>query len=292
MPTAQHEALHRIFQERAELLPRVLRNELGVPLPDPVKVEIMNVDLTDMQPVPRWVDTLLMLHLPDRRLIAALESQTDTSEEKRRRWARYLAYLHDTHACDVLLLVICRSGATARWAEQAYTVGLPEWHTLTVRPLVLGPANIPAVLDRRRAAEDVYFAILSAVVHATSRQAGAILEVLSDALQDIDPNEATGLAEFTEFGLGEGRARDLWRTLMNTKTYPYVSELRAKGIEEGIEVGHVRGEAAALLMMLESRGVALTDEQRESISSCADRARLERWVRRAGKVATAEELFA
>ncbi|MEU9891804.1 hypothetical protein [Sphaerisporangium sp. NPDC051011] len=292
MPTAPHEALHRIFQRRTELVPRVLRNELCVPLPDPVKVEIMNVDLTDLEPVPRWVDSLLMLHYPDRQVIVAIESQTNRSEEKRRRWARYVAHLHDIHKCGVLLIVTCRSLATARWAEKPYEVGLPDWHTLTVRPLVLGPDNVPVILDRDQAAADIHFAILSAVVHARSRQADAILEVLADALRDIDKQEAVGLAEFTESGLGRGRARQLWRKLMATKTYPYISELRAKGREEGRKEGRAEGEANSILLVLEGRGLAITESHRKRITSCTDTGQLEQWLLRAGTVLTTDELLA
>ncbi|MEV6981666.1 hypothetical protein AB0M95_10470 [Sphaerisporangium sp. NPDC051017] len=206
----------------------------------PLKGEIVNVDLTDLEPVPRWGGTLLRLHFPDGQVIAAIESLMEPSEEKRRRWVRYLAYLHDTYACDVLLIITCRDAATARWAREPYVVGLPTWHALTVRPLVLAPDNIPAITDRDQASQDVHFAILSALVHEKSPQVDVVLDVLSDALGDIDIEEAADLAEFTESGLGEGRARDLWRALMATKTYPYISELRAKGREEGREDHPVR----------------------------------------------------
>ncbi|GAA1514795.1 hypothetical protein GCM10009677_55010 [Sphaerisporangium rubeum] len=282
-----------------------------MPLPDTVKVEIMNVDLTDLTPVPRWVDTLLKLHLPDRQVIAAIEAQTNRSEEKRRRWARYLAHLHDTHQCDVLLIVTCPTAATARWARQPYVVGLPQWHTLTVRPLVLGPDNIPIITDVPQAIEDINFTVMSAVVHAKSPSVDAILNTLSQALHHIDKGEAAELAEFTESGLGEGQARDLWRTLMATQTYTYVSELRAKGREEGRVEGReegreegrtegreegrteglIEGEAKSILLMLEVRGLAVTDEQRRRITSCTDTDQLEGWVRRAVTAAGTEDLF-
>jgi hypothetical protein len=291
MPTSQHEALHRIFQERADLLPRVLQKVLHVPLPDSVKVEIMNVDLTELQPVPRWVDTLAKLHLPDRTLVTAVESQTKPSTQKRRRWARYLAYLHDTHNCDVLLVVTCRDVATACWARQPHQTGLPDWPSLIVRPLVLGPDNVPPITELHQACEDVDFAVLSALVHSESPRADAILEVLAEALATIDTDQAATLVDFTEAGLGEGSARDIWRMLMATQTYPYISEIRAKGREEGRAEGLAAGEAKAILLVLESRGLVVGDEQRERIVSCTDITRLEHWLRRASIVSGVDELF-
>ncbi|WP_214408676.1 hypothetical protein [Sphaerisporangium fuscum] len=287
MSTSQHEALHRIFQEHTELIPRVLQKVLNVPLPDPIKIEVMNVDLTDLQPVPRWVDTLAKIHLPDRAVITAVESQTKASEQKRRRWARYLSYLHDQHQCDVLLIVTCRDAATARWAREPHQVGLPEWPTLTVRPLVLGPDNVPAITDVDQALEDIDFAVLSALVHAKSRNVDAILDVLSNALKEIDEEQASELMEFTEFGLGTGRAQQIWRMLMATKPHAYISETRAKGRAEG----RAEGEAKTILLVLETRGLPVTDAQRERITSCTDTDQLEQWARRAVVVAATGELF-
>lgn len=283
MPTASHEALHRIFQRHTELLTRVLRNELAVPLPDPIKVEIMNVDLTDLEPVPRWVDTLIKLQYEDGHVIAAIEAQTARSEQKRRRWARYLAHLHDTYECDVLLIVTCATADTASWARSPYDIGPGRWPTMTLRPLVLGPDNMPPVTTQTEAAQDIHYAILSAVVHAKSPTVDVILDALSDALGHLDRKEAAGLAEFTESGLGAGHARNVWRALMATKTHTYISEMRAKG--------RVEGTANAVLLVLELRGLTVIDAERERITGCTDNDQLEKWLQRAVTAASVDELF-
>ena len=52
------------------------------------------------------------------------------------------------------------------------------------------------------------------------------------------------IAEFTEAGLGEDTmGRTIWRNLMATRTYPYVSELRSQGREEGRVEGRAEGRA-------------------------------------------------
>lgn len=51
------------------------------------------------------------------------------------------------------------------------------------------------------------------------------------------------------------------------------------------------GTARAIIGFLEARELTVTDEQRERILSCTDRDQLDRWVRKAATVASADELF-
>jgi predicted transposase/invertase (TIGR01784 family) len=67
--------------------------------------------------------------------------------------------------------------------------------------------------------------------------------------------------------------------------------LREEGRREGRAEGEAKGEAQAILMVLEARGLAVTDAQRTRILGCTDLERLERWVRRAVTVKTAAALF-
>jgi DNA primase len=68
---------------------------------------------------------------------------------------------------------------------------------------------------------------------------------------------------------------------------PFTEQYRAQGREEG----RAQGEAEAILIFLESRGIAVSDEVRERVTSCTDQETLQSWLRRVAKVETAEELF-
>lgn len=46
-----------------------------------------------------------------------------------------------------------------------------------------------------------------------------------------------------------------------------------------------------MLRLLRVRGVALTDEQRQQVATCADLVQLDRWFDRAITAATAAEVF-
>lgn len=52
------------------------------------------------------------------------------------------------------------------------------------------------------------------------------------------------------------------------------------------------GAAAMLLRIIDHKGLALSEEQRQQIETCEDRAQLELWADRALDVKMAAELFA
>jgi len=70
---------------------------------------------------------------------------------------------------------------------------------------------------------------------------------------------------------------------------------RLEGVEqgrlEGEREGRAQGEANALLAILQTKGLLLTEEQRQRIVSCSDVEQLDAWVRRAVTATSVEELF-
>ncbi|GAB4002626.1 hypothetical protein GCM10029992_41400 [Glycomyces albus] len=61
---------------------------------------------------------------------------------------------------------------------------------------------------------------------------------------------------------------------------------------EGEARGEARGEAKMLLLILEQRGIALDESDRERIIGCTDLEQLQYWGTRAFQVDSAERLFA
>ncbi|GAA2317860.1 hypothetical protein GCM10010149_82840 [Nonomuraea roseoviolacea subsp. roseoviolacea] len=290
MPTAKHEALHRIFREDSSLFARTFKL-LDIAFPSPCAVSVMDTDLTELEPVARRADTLLYLESEQGDHVLVIESQSREDKDKAGSWAYYIGYLHARHTCPVTLLVVCHDLATARWARRPKGIGLEERPSLVLHPIVLGPDNVPAITDLAQASEDVVLAVFSALTHGRSPQVTAILEVLAAALDTVDTQTAGYFAEFTEVGLGDTDARYLWRALMSTKTYRYQSEYAQQIRAEGEARGEARGEAKALLRVLHHRGVPVPPVARERIMSCSDTDLLEAWLDRALNVTTADELF-
>jgi hypothetical protein len=77
----------------------------------------------------------------------------------------------------------------------------------------------------------------------------------------------------------------------------YISAMReaeargeARGRAEGKARGKTEGKAEALLL-LDTRGLAVSEEQRKRVMSCRDAAQLEEWLRRALSARSVDELL-
>ncbi|WP_345337836.1 hypothetical protein [Planotetraspora kaengkrachanensis] len=63
-------------------------------------------------------------------------------------------------------------------------------------------------------------------------------------------------------------------------------------VDQGREEGRAEGEAAAILAVLDARGLEISSDTRDRITRCDDLKVLETWIRRAVTVNSADELFA
>jgi hypothetical protein len=187
---------------------------------------------------------------------------------------------------------VCNDEATAGWARTPIAVGLPGLTCMIVLAQVLGPDNITPITDPFEAKEDVGFAVLAAITHSRSGQINDILEALAEALDTIEPSTATVMAELIEAGLGNSDGLSIWRALMTTTSYPYVSELRSLGRQEGREEGRGEARAEAVVVVLDARHIDTAEADRERILACRDSETLTAWLARAAVIAHISELFA
>ncbi|MFB7442975.1 hypothetical protein ACFC01_32490 [Streptomyces mirabilis] len=115
----------------------------------------------------RRVDTLMRVDTADSgSYLLAVEAQGRPDPDKLNSWTYYLAYLYAEHKLPPLLLVVCQDKPTASWAAQPIHIGLPAHTSIAVFPLVLGPENLPTIIDPDEAAEDLALAVFSALAHA------------------------------------------------------------------------------------------------------------------------------
>ncbi|MET9561446.1 hypothetical protein [Streptomyces tauricus] len=291
MVSSSHEALHRIFQKDPALLTRTLQHVLHIPFPEPTDIAILNADLTEIEPVERRVDTLLRVETDVGTFLLVVEAQGKKDEAKRGSWAYYLSYLYAKYGCEPILIVLTQSSSTARWAAQPIRMGLPVWNSLTVRPLVLGPENVPLITDEQEAARDVSLAAFSAMTHGRGPQAAAILESLAAALQTVDPDTAAVFAQFTESCLVDPQAKQIWRDLMTATNYFFRHEVAEKVREEGREEGRIEDRAEMTLNILQWRGIEVPDAVSERVRTCTDLDELELWAQRAVHATDATQLF-
>jgi hypothetical protein len=74
---------------------------------------------------------------------------------------------------------------------------------------------------------------------------------------------------------------------MATRTYPFISQMRLQGREEG----RVETLAAAIFKVFDGRGIAVDEDSRTRIESCRDADVLDKWLDRAVTAAKASDLF-
>jgi hypothetical protein len=102
------------------------------------------------------------------------------------------------------------------------------------------------------------------------------------------PHTAAFLAAFTEVGLGDSPAGQIWRVLMTTTAYPHLMPpLRRLWREEG----RLEEAVTAVLRVLQARAITISPAIEARIREHTDIAALELLLTRAVTVARAEDLF-
>ncbi|UUU23532.1 hypothetical protein [Streptomyces sp. DSM 40750] len=288
MVTSAHEGLHRIFQERPEILAPVF-GVLGLPFPEKATVDALTPDVTETKPLERRVDTVLRIGPSDGDdFLLAIEAQSGRNADKELSWAYYVAHLQSKYRLPVILLVVCQDRATAKWATGPFDCRARGWTAQTTRPLVIGPDNLPEITDTRTAADNLAMAAFSALAHARSPQIDAILETMGHALQVRDGTGTNYFYEFLEVTLRGTPAGDKWEEILSFVTYfPGRGTVRETAYLEG----KAEGEAKGLLYVLDVRGIPVPDSVRERIAQCTDLELLDRWLERSRTVTQAEDLF-
>ncbi|MDF3142530.1 MULTISPECIES: hypothetical protein [unclassified Streptomyces] len=288
MVTSAHEGMHRIFQERPEILTPVFK-VLGIELPEKAAAYAITTDATETKPMARHIDTALRIDPSDGDpFLLAVEAQERRDPKKASSWPYYVAYLRAKYNLPVLLLVVCRDRATAKWATGPFDCGTRGWIAQRTCPLVVGPDNLPVITDERTAGEKPALAAFSALTHANSPGISAILDAMGRALLGMDEKAAEYFYQFLDVTLGKTPAGDKWRNIMG-----FVNYFPGRGhlMERTYLEGQAKGEAMGILRVLEVRGLPVSDEVRQRITTCTDLGLLNEWLDRAGTVTHAEELF-
>lgn len=74
-------------------------------------------------------------------------------------------------------------------------------------------------------------------------------------------------------------------------TYEYQSDFARRYYGQGKTEGRAAAEAESVLRVLAARGITISDEVRERVTSCTDHDQLTEWLSRAVHVEAADDLF-
>ncbi|MCX4241345.1 hypothetical protein [Paraliomyxa miuraensis] len=280
-------SLHEILVELLRRSPGLLRHYLGDRLP-PLADEGLTFD-TDHNRGSNVIEVGkdLVLKVVDRtgNLLCALviEVQLARDDAKARTWALYAAWAHYRLRCPVHVVVLALDRTVAEWAAGPFCIG-----DMTLRPWVIGPEQIEPITSVDEARKSIELAFISGMAHRDSPIAADVGRALWRALASKEHEHGDLIWDIYISFIDTELRRTIEMELSNWKPQ---SDWGRRLYEEGQQDGEARGEARALLTILETRGMGLTNEQIERVESCRDVGRLDAWLRRAATATTATEIF-
>jgi Domain of unknown function (DUF4351) len=244
MPSQLHEVLLLLFRNRPSLAPELLRDALGVTLPEYSEARIDSADLTQIQPTEYRADLVVLLLHGEAVLGIVVEVQLSTDERKSYVWPVYVANLRARLECPVCLLVVTADEATAKWAGRPIDLGASNRFT----PFVIGPSGVPWVTSEQQARDDPELAVLSAMAHGKDPDTARSVQVAIAAQLaslGLDEDRSKFYCDLIQHALSEA-ARQALQT-MDLSKYEYQSEFAkryvAQGREEGREQGLAKGRS-------------------------------------------------
>ncbi|WP_068065326.1 hypothetical protein [Nocardia xishanensis] len=295
MPSYLHEGVLELFRADPSLAATLIARECGVPLPDFSGAKAEACDFTDMGPKEYRGDLAFGMRDDSGGYVLGIcvEVQLAIKRDRAWSWPVYLATLRSRLRCPVLLLVVTPNRQVAEWAGAPIELGHPG---LTLRPLVLGPNNMPLVTDPIEAQWSPERAVLSAMAYGSGPHMDEVLQSFLAGLMKTDDERAGMYHDLVDDVLSEAASRRLEELM--TMTYEYRGRIARKYVAQGREEGwqEAREEGLAevarvVLTVLDARGVTLSEAQRSRIEDCRDLGQLEDWARRAATITTADELF-
>ncbi|MBX6748754.1 MAG: hypothetical protein IRY85_03645 [Micromonosporaceae bacterium] len=252
--------------------------------------------------LPDWhADKLILFRHGNRVSYAVVvETQLGRENSERRRWPQYQTIVHGRHGCPTIVMVVCADDATTRWAGTPIEL---DNHGSVIRPVAVGPRQMPRVTDPDRARDLPLLAALSLIGHPGDPQVRTAAVAAALALFEDSPIKARAHHDFMVKRL-KGRERELWENqVLTTGGYRYESKVfrdlearslakgREEGRAEGLAEGEVKAGAKYLLRVLDRRAIPMTDDQRSRIMACTDPAILDRWLDRALDATTIDDVL-
>lgn len=308
MPSLQREMPLLLLRHAPELVPKLMQDSLHIAFPEHAELRAESEGLGDVAPAARQADLVLSARdaagAPVASVVVEVQRRQDVS--KRFAWPQYVASLHARNRCLTWLLVLTDDARVAAWARQT----IPTFHPHPgFAPLVLGPADVPAISTEEDARASPELAILSVLFHQRDPEVELMARAALSAATLLDPPRC-GLYVDLIFAALPQIAQRAMEALMQTGKYEYQSEFarkyfgegraegRAEGLEEGLEQGREQGrdEARRALRMsiaavLSARRLELAEHERQRLEAEHDLDVLEHWLSRATIVASTSELF-
>jgi hypothetical protein len=309
MPGIMHEAPIELLR-RNPLLAAALLHGSSVAVPESGTAVMVAGDVSSALPAELRADAIILLDGPkprpdaadagapgpagprDRRprLAVVVESQMAPDAGKRRVWPAYLALARAQHDCPTVLMVICPSPATGRWARKPIRTGHPGFD---LAPLVIDAGTTPALDAPGLAGVAPELAVLGGLTGAVDleQEAGQRLILETIAAASLDEDRLETYTHIIRVATPEPARPGLEALMSLIFKDEFIDRIKAEGRAEGRAEGKAKGKAEALLQVLTVRGLTVPAPVRDRVLSCTDLGQLEAWVDKAMTASTLGDVF-
>jgi hypothetical protein len=286
MPSVTHEAPIELIRQNPALAVELLRAVTDLPLPVETDISLGPTDLTDVVPAKYLADAVVVVSdaasgVPV--LVIIIEPQGRDDPTKEFSWPVYITAVRRAVQCRrAFLLVICPDPDEAEKCRRIIRTGHPGFD---LAPEVIDPLNAPGADGA-----SPYLAIFAACIGAID------METEQGARQVLTAIQATGASNADRerlttiiLTIASGAAQQILEDMMTTIEWKsdFIEGFHRQGREEGLE----QGKAEYLLKIIDARRIAVTDQERQQVTSCTDITQLDLWFERALVATTAADIF-
>jgi hypothetical protein len=291
MPSALHEALVDLFRANVRLIELLTAPLLPPPTEGLGPLRIEDATLTDPRPLERRADLVIV---PTHGPAFVVEVQLASANAKKWTWPSYTALARDRLQRDVVLVVLTLSETVAGWAREPIRLD-PLGSSLC--PLVMGPAQIPVIVDPAEALAAPERLVLCALAHGRGPSGEAIAALTAKVAPCLDEDRGRFYIDLVSEAL-HASARALLESAM-FENYEYRSELFRKLVAQGKAEGEAKGKAEgkaealveAVLQVLGQRHIPVDPAGLARLSATTDPATLLRYLNRALSAASLDEVL-
>ena len=283
-----HEGPLDLVRQHPEIAVELVHGTAGVKLPAQLAVSLAPTDMSAVVPVQYLADMVVLISdaATGKPVLAVIiEPQLRDSETKRYSWPVYVTTARRVARCPAAVLVVLGPyPAEAARCRRLIRTGHPGFD---LAPVVIDSGAPPG----RNGAGGPYLTVFAASMGGIDLESEAGARQVLDAMASTEVSAADRLRMTAIIlRLASDAARQILEAMMTTSEYEktFVERIHDQGIAEG----EARGEAKALLRLLDARELDLTQGQREQVMSSTDAAQLDRWFDRAITASTAAEVFA
>jgi len=294
-PSLEHNALVDLFRNNPAVVPQLLKRLLRIKIPAYASIDVVEASLDQLIPIEFRADLVIELKDADGNLLLAIVLEVQLSQDPRKKysWPVYATVLRSRRRCQVCVLVIAPEPDVAAWAAEPIELG-PGGSV--VIPLVIGPAELPRVVDPAQAQREPELAVMSARAHGNAPGGLEIVMAALSGMIGFDP-VAAGVYLQVIYSALRLPMRKALENLMDQQRLegvtlpPFAQKLVNMGKVEGKAEGKAENTRLHLFKLLARTGISLDDAQRARIEACQDPTELEQLFDRALTAKTAEELL-